>query len=82
MAELLGGISGLVVAICFGFLFIFWPALLIYCAWRLLRDVRRIADALEHRSYDAPRVAPAPAPAHTEPVITRSPGIATSAFGR
>lgn len=53
-----------------------------YIIHRVLTDLRRIATALEHRAYEPSRVTPAVAPGHSEPVIARTPGIATSAFGR
>jgi hypothetical protein len=58
------------------------PMVLFYFAWRLHRNVRRIADAVEHMAYDTQRQAVQAAPQHPEPIITREPGVVGSAFGR
>ncbi|HEV2520895.1 MAG TPA: hypothetical protein VGT24_00825 [Candidatus Acidoferrales bacterium] len=58
------------------------PMILFYFAWRLHRNVRRIADAVEHMAYDTQRQAVQAAQQHSKPIVPHEPGIVGSAFGR
>jgi hypothetical protein len=78
LAGLLGSFFGVLILI----VLITWPCLLLYFVWRVTRDLRRIADALETRNVSEPRAVRAPAAPAASAVAPREPGVTVSAFGR
>lgn len=82
METIFGSLMGVIVAIAFLFIGLFWPILLMYSVWRLLRAVERIAAATERTAradITTARVAESTAPLS---VAQRDGGISMSAFGR
>jgi hypothetical protein len=82
LIALLGGTVYLVFFVMMVLGIVCWPALFVYAIFSQSRSLRRIAAAMEHTAYDAPRAPVDPVAVRPEPVITRSPGIVGSAFGR
>jgi len=74
MPEILAQFDDLVWLILILAFLIVGPYLIVYVPWRVLRDLRRIADALEagsvQRAYQAP-AAPLPAPAREQPAAPK-----------
>lgn len=58
-----------------------WPILLVYSGWRLLRDVRRIAEALERAHPPRGIFSRAPG-SQTPQEAPETEGVKFSAFGR
>lgn len=77
-----GAIAVPLLALIFVLVILYWPVLIFYAVWRLLRDVRRITNAIEHVVYEAPRMRRDIVKATEERAEKREPGVVNSAFGR
>jgi hypothetical protein len=76
--ELLGSLYAVVLI----FLMIFWPLIVLYLAWRMLRAVERIANATERTAQQ--QTAQTRAIESVAPLTSSGErsGISLSAFGR
>jgi hypothetical protein len=82
MTDALGSSLAALWYIVFVVLVMTLPELIVYCVWRFLKDLRRIADALETTERDDGMPWRLRGSDLAQAVESRRAGIANSMFGR
>lgn len=80
--QSLGYLSGLAVGLCAVFLFLVWPALLLFAVFSALRSLRRIADSLDQTTTGSMKTARRQLAEPLPVVVSGDRRVSNSMFGR